>query len=472
MTERERDNRGRATAREPDADGVWGRSPQETLSQRALLVGFGLTNQAVADALSRRGHDVVVTDDSPTEASRIAARRRNIELVEMPDRITYDHLVQAATVVLPSPGVGDTHVALELARRHGIPVRSEFDLAEEWNHRPVLAVTGTDGKTTVTTLVTDMLRASGVHAVAAGNNELPLVAAIDDPTTDVFVVEASSFRLDHSEHFAPRVGTWLNFAPDHLNLHRSLAAYENAKARLWRDQPADAVAVGSMDDPVVLKHLSQARARHVTFGLGRPADYHVEDGHLVGDHGVPLADVDELWRSFPHDLSNALGAAATALAGGATVDGVHEALVSFRGLAHRIELVASHDDVHWFDDSKATTPNATAAAIRSFPSVVLIAGGQNKGLDLRVLAEDAPRIRAVVAIGEAAAEVEQAFAGVRPVVAARSMIDAVGQASTLARAGDAVLLSPACASFDWYKSYGERGDDFAARVRDLIGASQ
>ena len=145
---------------------------------------------------------------------------------------------------------------------------------------------------------------------------------------------------------------------------------------------------------------------------------------------------------------------------------------SFRGLAHRIELVGQHDGVQWFDDSKATTPNATAAAIRSFASVVLIAGGQNKGLDLGVLAREAPRIRAVVAIGEAAEEVEQSFAGVRPVVVARSMVDAVAQAAALARAGDAVLLSPACASFDWYKSYGERGDDFAARVRDLIGASR
>jgi UDP-N-acetylmuramoylalanine--D-glutamate ligase len=441
-------------------------------AERALLLGFGVTNQAVADALARRGHAIVVTDDSPTESSRVAASKRGVELVETPDRSRYDDLVRAATVVLPSPGVGDTHVALELARRRDVPVRSEFDLAEQWNTRPVLAVTGTDGKTTVTTLVTDMLRASGVQAVAAGNNELPLVTAVDDPMTDVFVVEASSFRLDHSEHFAPRVGTWLNFAPDHLNLHRSLAAYEHAKARLWRDQPADAVAIGSMDDPVVLKHLRQARARQVTFGFGDPADFRIEDGQLVGDDGQRLAAVDELWRTFPHDLSNALAAAATALAGGATVDGVHDALVSFQGLAHRIELVAQHDDVRWFDDSKATTPNATAAAIRSFASVVLIAGGQNKGLDLRVLADEAPRIRAVVAIGEAAAEVEQSFTGVRPVVVARSMIDAVAQAAALARAGDAVLLSPACASFDWYKSYGERGDDFAARVRDLIGVAR
>jgi UDP-N-acetylmuramoylalanine--D-glutamate ligase len=435
-----------------------------------LLLGFGLTNQAVADALTRRGIDVVVTDDNASVSSRAAADRRGIELVAGPNRARYEALVRESSEVLPSPGIGDTHTALELARALGVPVRSEFDLAGEWNERPVLAITGTDGKTTVTTLVTDMLVASGVRAVAAGNNELPLVAAIDDPTTDVFVVEASSFRLDHSERFAPSVGTWLNFAPDHLNLHRSLRAYEDAKARIWRDQSPRDVAIGSADDPVVLGHLRQARARQVTFGLVRGADYRVENDRLIGDDGADLANVGDLWRSFPHDVSNALAASATARAGGATVAGVSDALLAFHGLAHRIELVGHKDDVGFYDDSKATTPNATAAALRSFDSVVLIAGGQNKGLDLRVLATEAPHIRAVVAIGEAADEVQHSFEGVRPVVIARSMSDAVERAASLARAGDAVLLSPACASFDWYKSYGERGDDFAARVRDLIGA--
>jgi UDP-N-acetylmuramoylalanine--D-glutamate ligase len=376
-----------------------------------------------------------------------------------------------ASSVLPSPGIGDTHVALDLAREMRVPVRSEFDLAADWDSRPVLAITGTDGKTTVTTLVTEMLLASGVRATAAGNNELPLVAAIDDPMTDVFVVEASSFRLDHSERFAPHAGTWLNFAPDHLNLHRSLDAYEQAKARLWRDQSADDVAIGNADDAVVMRHLYEAPARHVTFGLG-DADYRVEAESLVADDGTVLAELAELWRAFPHDLSNALAAAATARAGGATTHGVHDALRSFSGLAHRIQLVGQRDGIDWYDDSKATTPNAAAAALRSFESVVLIAGGQNKGLDLSVLAREAGRIRAVVAIGEAAGEVEHAFNGVRSVVVAESMSDAVGRAAALARSGDTVLLSPACASFDWYKSYGERGDDFAARVRDVIGASR
>jgi UDP-N-acetylmuramoylalanine--D-glutamate ligase len=443
-------------------------------SEPVLLLGFGVTNQAVADALAARHQAFEVCDDAPTDASRAAARARDIDVIERPDRTRYDQLVRASSAVLPSPGIGDSHVAIDLAHQAGVPVRSEFDLAAEWDSRPVLAITGTDGKTTVTTLVTEMLLASGVRVAAAGNNELPLVAAIDDPTTDVFVVEASSFRLDHSRHFAPRVGTWLNFAPDHLNLHRSLEAYEQAKARLWRDQSADDVAIGNADDGVVMKHLQQAPARHVTFGLGEAASsgYHVNGERLLADDGTVLVSMGELWRSFPHDVSNALAASATAREGGATAEGVHDALVSFHGLSHRIELVGRGRDIDWYDDSKATTPNAAVAAIRSFPSVVLIAGGQNKGLDLGVLARESSHVRAVVAIGEAASDVERSFAGVRPVVVATSMADAVARAASLARSGDAVLLSPACASFDWYKSYDERGDDFAARVRDVIGASR
>ena len=424
---------------------------------RYLLVGLGVTNQAVADALQKHGEDFVVVDDKDFGGT--------------PDVATYERLIGDVDVVIPSPGVGDVHIALDLAKRAGVPVRSEFDLAAEWDDRPLLAITGTDGKTTVTTLTTSMLQASGVRASAAGNTDVPLVAAIDDPSVDVFVVEASSFRIDHSERFAPHVGTWLNFSPDHLNLHRSLASYELAKAKLWRDQSPEDVAIGSVDDAVVLKHLQAARARHVTFGLGEGARFRVEHDRLVTDGGAVLAEVSELPRRFPHDLTNGLAAAATALAGGATIEGCHDALVRFEGLPHRIAFIGERDGVRWYDDSKATTPNATLTATRSFESIVLIAGGQNKGLDLGVLVDAAPRVRAVVAIGDAASEVESAFGGVRPVVVAESMSAAVAAARRAAQPGDVVLLSPACASFDWYRSYGERGDDFSAQVRSLIGVS-
>jgi UDP-N-acetylmuramoylalanine--D-glutamate ligase len=437
---------------------------------RVLLVGFAVTNQAVARALLRRaGTDVTVVDDRPTPATREAADVLGLVLVEAPSLDALAGMVDAADTVFPSPGVPDHHPVFELARGRGVPIRSEFDLAREWDDRPVVAVTGTDGKTTVVGLVEAMLEASGVKAFGAGNLEVPLVAAIDDPATEVFVVEASSFRLAHTERFEPAVATWLNFAPDHQDAHASLGAYEAAKARIWRDQPATAVAIGNADDPVVARHLASAAARRVTFGLDA-GDYRLVDDALVTPGGDVLAPIGELWRSFPHDLSNALAASATALEAGARLEGVRKALVAHTGLPHRVRLVGEAGGVRFYDDSKATAPHATLAGLRSFESVVLIAGGRNKGLDLSVLTQEAARVRAVVAVGEAASDIEAAFAGVRPVVRAGSMEDAVAAAARLAEPGDAVLLSPACASFDWYSSYAERGDDFTVRVRTLIGA--
>ena len=438
---------------------------------RALVFGFGVTGEAMAAALARRGADVVVADDAPTPERNQAAARLGLEVVERPDDRRLRELVEWSEALLPSPGLPDRHPVFELAATLAVPVNSEFDLAGAWDQRPVLAVTGTDGKTTVTTLVTAMLEASGVAAALAGNTDVPLVSAIDDPRPDVFVVEASSFRLAHSRRFRPAVATWLNFAPDHLDAHRTVAAYEEAKARIWDDQEADDVAVASADDQVVARHAANRKgsARLVTFGSG--GTYRRTGSELVGPDG-PFADVGELPRSLPHDVANALAAAATALEGGATPSGVATALRDFRGLPHRVELVGEAGGVRYVDDSKATAPHATLAALAGFDPVVLIAGGRNKGLDLSVLAEAAPRLRAVVAIGESAPEIRQAFAGSVPVFEEASMPEAVERARCVADEGDVVLLSPACASFDWYASYAERGDDFAAAVRVIEEAAR
>ncbi len=394
-----------------------------------------------------------------------------MRLVEAPDADALADLVAAVDAVVPSPGVPDHHPVFAAARRAGVPLQSEFDLAARWDRRPQVAITGTNGKTTVTELTRSMLQASGLRAVAVGNTEIPLVAAIDDPSTDVFVVEASSFRLLHSSHYAPDVATWLNLAPDHLDNHSTLEAYIAAKARIWVDQSPDQVAIGNADDPVVVAHLDRAPAMHVTFGLAAGADYHLNGDRLVLADGTVLATTDELHRSFPHDLANALAAAASTLHGGGTADGARTALLAFRGLPHRVTLVGEAEGVRWYDDSKATAPHATRAALQGFDSVVLIAGGRNKGLDLSELAADADHVRAVVAIGDAAEEVGAAFDGLCPVRMARSMDEAVAEAAALARAGDAVLLSPGCASFDWYGSYAERGDDFARAVQARLGES-
>ena len=417
---------------------------------RALVYGMGVTGHAVAIALEARGVEVLRADDKGQQSGA--------------------RLLDEADILVPSPGVPESHPVVVEALRRGIPIVSELDLATDWDdrHRPVLAITGTDGKTTVTTMVTDMLNASGRKALAVGNVETPFVAALDEDV-DVFVVEASSFRLRFAERFSPRVATWLNVAPDHLDWHSSFGAYAAAKARLYEHQDADDVAIGNADDSVVLAELECAPARHVTFAASG-GDYHVRDGHLVTATGADVVAVGELPRALPHDVANALAATATALEGGASLDAVRTVLTSFQGLPHRVSFVAEVDGIRWYDDSKATAPHATAAAVAGFDHVVLIAGGRNKGLDLGALADTAERVRAVVAIGESAPDVIAAFADRVPVTEAHSMDEAVAAARRAARSGDAVLLSPGCASFDWYDNYGERGDDFVRAVRELVGS--
>jgi UDP-N-acetylmuramoylalanine--D-glutamate ligase len=436
-----------------------------------LVLGLGITGRAVLRALAARGEGALVVDDRPSDAGRALADELGIELVEAPDVASLDALVRRSDAVLPSPGVPDHHPVFAAAAAATVPILSEFDLASRWDDRPHVAITGTNGKTTVTELTRAMLEASGRRAVAVGNTEVPLVAAIDDPTVDVFVVEASSFRLLHSRSYAPAVGIWLNLAPDHLDNHATLDAYTAAKARLWADQRPDQVAIGNADDPVVAAHLATAPARHVTFGMVADADFRLEGERLVLGDDSTLATLDELHRAFPHDLANALAAAAGTVHGTGSAAGARAALLAFRGLPHRVALVGEAGGVRWYDDSKATAPHATRAALGGFDSVVLIAGGRNKGLDLGELAASADRVRAVVAIGEAAGDVSAAFDGRRPVHVASSMDHAVQEAASLARPGDVVLLSPACASFDWYASYAERGDDFVRAVREHLAAA-
>ncbi|WCO65223.1 UDP-N-acetylmuramoyl-L-alanine--D-glutamate ligase [Iamia majanohamensis] len=436
-----------------------------------VLVGLGVTGRAVARALARRGLPLALVDDRPATADRALAADLDVALHEAPDVTALGAILDGAGALVPAPGLPEAHPALALAAERGVPVVGELDLAAAWDARPCVAVTGTDGKTTVTTLVRDVLVASGVAAVDAGNTEVPLVEAIDDPAPEVFVVEASSFRLAPLRAFAPVAAAWLNFGPDHQDVHRDLARYEAAKANVWRGFGPDQVAVANRDDPVVAGHAA-GLPRVETFGLGpAPADggahWSVVDGALQSPEGDAVVAVAELARDLPHDLANAQAAAALARAAGATPAGTAAGLRGFRHLPHRVQLLGEAHGVRWYDDSKATAPHATLAALSGFPSAVLIAGGRNKGLDLGALVAGADHIRAVVALGEAADEVAAAFAGVRPVVAAATMDEAAAAAADTARPGDVVLLSPACASFDQYRGYAERGDDFARAAAAL-----
>jgi UDP-N-acetylmuramoylalanine--D-glutamate ligase len=435
-----------------------------------MLAGFGATNRAVARALLSRGHTVSVFDDGPDTAAVAAAETLGLELHIAPDDDRLNRLVREADAMIPTPGLPERHRALAVARARGVPTASEFDLARCWDSRPIAAVTGTSGKTTVTDLAVAALRCSGVEAAAAGNNDLPLVAAIEQTSVEAFVVEASSFRLAHSARFEPRAACWLNFAPDHLDVHRDLDSYETSKSRLWRWLPPGATAVANRLDPTVMSHVPEDRATW-TFAQDGPADWRRHADMLTGPLG-PVVSVRELRRAMPHDLANALAAAATAVAVGATPQGAGQALRSFEPGAHRVQMVASIDGVAYYDDSKATTPHATVAALRGFDAAVLIAGGRNKGLDLSGLLQAVDRVISVVAFGEAADEVAEVFAADRPVRVAADMGEAVELATSAAEPGSAVLLSPACASFDLYSSYEARGDDFARLVRALAHRSR
>ena len=435
-------------------------------TETAVVVGFGTSGEAAARHLRERGARVMVVDDAPGDDVVHRAEAAGFDIVARPTTVELETLLRAADVVVPSPGVPARHPAFALAEALGVPVRGEVEMAYRWARRPMVAVTGTNGKTTVTALVTDMLVASGVPALAGGNIGLPLSDAIRRDVK-VVVAEVSSFQLHFVDTFHPAVAVWLNAAEDHLDWHDSVDAYFAAKARIWENQDRDDTAVVNVDDPVVMAAAAAAPSRVVGFGLSHAADYHLADGALHGPSGK-IIDVVDMARALPHDCANALAAAAAAMAVGANLEGVRATLREFRGLAHRVGLVGEADRVRWFDDSKATNPHAAVMALRSFESVVLIAGGRNKGLDLSRLADGAESVRAVVAMGEAAAEVEAAFDGLRPVTRVASMEQAVRAAASLARPGDTVLLSPGCASFDAYDSYAQRGDDFARAVGELL----
>ncbi|WP_419908832.1 UDP-N-acetylmuramoyl-L-alanine--D-glutamate ligase [Candidatus Poriferisodalis sp.] len=440
-----------------------------------VVVGMGVTGCAVAAALAARGHEVIAADDRPGDAVRrlAGADAEFGEIHDSTDAGLLRNLLSDAAAVVPAPGVPPRHLSYTLATAAGVPVVSELDLAAQWDSRPLAAITGTNGKTTVTTLTERMLNRSGITAIGAGNTDIALVDALDRDVS-TFVVESSSFRLHRARRFAPAVAAWLNLAPDHLDWHADLRDYAASKARIWAAQGPDDVAVVPFGDTDIEPWTSGIRSRRVTFAtpqqLNAPCDVHYVRGILVA-HGDRIAAVADLPRRRPHDLSNAAAATAVALEMGASAEAVATELRSFDGLPHRLAFAGSVGDVSFYNDSKATAPHATVAALRGFSDAVLIAGGRNKGLDLGDLAAVAGHVHGVVAIGETAGEVVDCFSqpacGRIELASADSMREAVEAAHRMAQPGRDVVLSPGCASFDWYSSYAERGEHFATAVADL-----
>jgi UDP-N-acetylmuramoylalanine--D-glutamate ligase len=444
-----------------------------TVSHESTLVfGLAIAGQAVARELVRRGESVVLADDAVSDLHKAFSKQIGMPLVALTSSSEIQQVLNSVARVAPAPGIPEGHPVIVAARELGVEICSELEIAYRYERdspsepRPMVGITGTDGKTTTTMMTAAILESAGLRTMAVGNTDVPLISALNTDAR-AFAVECSSFRLAHTQQFRMCASAWLNFAPDHLDWHPNLNDYFEAKAKMWAHCVEGDVAVAPFDDLRIIKAAQASNARIVTFGIAG-GDYHSFEGWLCGPMGR-IMPISEMGRSLPHDVSNALAAIAVCLeAGLANVADVASALQIFKNAPHRIQFVGEKGGVRWFNDSKATSPHAVSVALNSFENIVLIAGGKNKGLDLSALAEQPSRMRAVVAIGDASDEVAHAFTGVCEIKRATSMQEAVNMADSFAQDGDVVLLSPGCTSYDWYANYGQRGEDFMKCVGKLL----
>ena len=450
-------------------------SPERT--GRTVVVGLGRTGLSCARNKDARGIDLAVDDRraAPPEnqAQRQIAPRQDKRIGAFDPA-----LLDGATRVIASPGVALDEPFLQAAAARGIEIVGDIELFVREAQAPIAAITGTNGKSTVTTLVAAMANAAGKRAIAAGNLGKPVLDLLDDPVPHIYVLELSSFQLDTTHSLRAAVATVLNVTPDHMDRYVSLAAYAASKARIFEGCQA---AVLNLDDAAVRAMAPNAPNR-IGFSLVRDpagqgvrmprAAYYADTREIdtvLMCRGEPLVAMSELKIAGLHNAANALAALAMCEALGLARAPCLAALREFGGLAHRSQFVAEVAGVRYVDDSKGTNVGATLAAVAGMPgSLILIAGGQGKGQDFAPLAAAFHgKVRHVVLIGQDAPLIEAALAGVCATERAADMDAAVKAAAQAARRGETVLLSPACASLDMFRDYAHRGDVFAASVRGL-----
>lgn len=439
--------------------------------QNVVVAGGGRSGLAAADLLVSRGAHVTLSD--PYEPAGAEPLRRRGVVVEVGPHRT--DMFAAADLIVLSPGVPPDQEAVQAARRAGVPVIGEIELSSRWLQGRVIAITGTKGKSTTTTLTARMLEEAGMDSTAGGNlgQALSSQVASSHPHT-LHVVEVSSFQLETTDRFHPWIAVLLNLSPDHLDRHPTFEAYAAAKARVFANQTADDWAVVNADDAPSMALAREVRARRFDFALDADVSngVTVQDGDIVRrDNGksaalVPLSSVRLPGR---HLLGDVLAATAVSCVAGVPAAAMRRAVERFSGLPHALEHVADIDGVAFVNDSKATNIASARRSIESFPGgVVAIMGGKFKGGDFADL-RDTVRARAtgIVAIGEAAPLIEAALGATVRVRRAASMTDAVSAAFEMAGSAGVVVLAPACSSFDMFRDYVDRGEQFRAAVQAL-----
>jgi UDP-N-acetylmuramoylalanine--D-glutamate ligase len=446
--------------------------PFAVRGKQVTVVGAARSGVAAAELLVRRGARVTLTDIKDRIADEARLREAGIELELGGHRET---TLTSADVIVLSPGVPSTQPAIEAARRSGVTIMGELELASRWLRGRIVAITGTKGKSTTTTLTGRMLEAGGHRVLVGGNIGHALSAQVEDSTEDtIHVVEASSFQLEATDTLRPWIAVLLNFSADHLDRHASVEEYARAKARIFANQEPDDWAVLNADDAPALEIAGQPRSRRLFFST----QARLHEGVVVAGDAIvrrtsegdePLVPLSAIHLLGPHLVSDVV--AASAVASIARVDGASmtRAVSAFTGLEHALEPAGEIAGVRFVNDSKATNIEAARRAIESFDDgLVVIMGGRFKGGDFGDLADAlGARHATVIAIGEAAARIQTALAGRVTVKDAPDMRSAVRTAFTAAAPGRTVVLAPACASFDMFRDYAERGRVFKQEVRRL-----
>ncbi|HWR37261.1 MAG TPA: UDP-N-acetylmuramoyl-L-alanine--D-glutamate ligase [Clostridia bacterium] len=443
--------------------------------KRVLVVGLGKSGVASSLFLQARDARVTVSDAKSEEQLRqeipaLLDKGIVVETGKHGERTFRDQ-----DMIVISPGVPFDVPQLEQARRLGVPVIGEIELAARYLQGQIVAITGSNGKTTTTTLTGEVIAAGGGKALVGGNIGTPAITFVEQSSPETWVVlEISSFQLETIETFRPHIAAVLNVTPDHLDRHGSMENYITAKARIFENQGAEDFAVLNADDPICVAMAQGLRPQTYWFSRKRE----VERGAFVRNGGIVFRGADgeheimpasEMTLKGAHNLENVLSAVVMGMIAGIEPAKIRRAVKDFKAVEHRLEYVTTIRGVQYFNDSKATNVDATIKALESFPgNIHIILGGKDKGSDYAVLSDLLrERVKKVYTIGAAAQKIESQIAGVVEIVSAATLESAVRRAAEIAEAGDIVLLAPACASFDQFQSYEQRGRAFKETVHAL-----
>lgn len=442
--------------------------------RQVTVIGAARSGIAAAQLLSKIGAEVFLSDRNPapeTEKSRLtdSGSRIKIELGSHSERI-YE-----ADLMVVSPGVPQNADIISIASEKEIPVVSEIELASWYTELPIVAVTGSNGKTTTSTILVRMYQQGNYTPFLAGNIGVPFSEIVceqldNEPSNGIHVLEISSFQMEHIHHFKPKVAVLLNLTPDHLDRYSSIEDYALAKMRIIENMTQQDHIVYNHDDPALCQYINtEAKLIPFSFQKNSGTIFSINETKIYDEFHEILIYLKDIVLPGRHNVANFLAAATASRILEVPLDGIKQVMKTFRGVPHRLEHVRTLDDVEFYNDSKATNVHSVKVALDAFPqSIILIMGGRDKGADFRELLPQAlSKVKQILVLGEAADRIEETLSHVVPCNKVTTIDSAVSLAQNIAEGGDVVLLSPGCASFDMFKNFEERGEAFKEAVNNL-----